>query len=326
MASPNVTELATVALRSRTRDLADNVTSNNALLARLKRRGNVVPFSGGRTILEELFYQENSTYTRYSGYDTLNITPQDVITAAEYDIKQVAISVSMSGLEQIQNSGRERVIDWLGARIENAEDSMTNGLSADVYSDGTANGSKQIGGLQHIVADTNTNTVGGISGTTWSFWKNVSQDATTDFGAAVSAGNIQSYMDRMIVQLVRGADRPDLIVADNTYYRAFLESMQAIQRISGADMAESGFTSLKYHGAGANCDVVLDGGIGGDCPANHMYFLNTKYLRLRPFSGRDMTVLGDDRYSVNQDAFVRLIGWAGNMTCRGRMFQGVLKD
>lgn len=326
MASPGLTELVTTTLRNRTRKLADNYTTNNALLMRLRERENVVPFDGGRTIVEELFYAENSTYTRYSGYDILNITPQDVITAAEYDIKQVAVSVSMSGTEQIQNSGKERVIDWLAARVENAEGSMMNGLSDDIYSSGTASGGKQIGGLQLLVADTPTNTVGGIDANTWTFWRNISYDATTDGGAPVTAANIQTYMDRVVVQIVRGRDKPDLIVTDNNYYNAYLQSLQAIQRIQSTNMAAAGFTALKYFGAGSDCDIVLDGGIGGGCPSNHMYFLNTKYIRLRPYSGRDMTVLGDDRYSVNQDAFVRIVGWAGNMTCRGREFQAVLRD
>jgi hypothetical protein len=327
MASPNLSEVATTSLRNRTKKLADNVMNNNALLYRLRERGNVRPFDGGRTILEELYYAENSTYTRYSGYDVLDITPQDVITAAEYDIKQVAVSVSMSGLEMIQNSGSERVIDWLGARVDNTETSMMNGMSDDCYSAGTASAGKQIGGLQLLVGDTPTSgTIGGIVANTWPFWQNISFDATTDGGAPVSAANIQSYMNRVAVQLVRGKDRPDLIIADNNYYRAYLESLQAIQRITSDTMAKAGFTSLKYLGAGGDSDVVLDGGIGGGCPTNHMYFLNTKYLALRPFSGRDMEVIGDDRYSVNQDAMVRIVGWAGNMTTRGRKFQGVLKD
>ncbi len=232
----------------------------------------------------------------------------------------------MSGTEQIQNSGKERVIDWLAARVENAEQSMANGLASDVYSTGTASGGKQIGGLQLIIADTPTNIVGGIDANTWTFWRNISFDATTDGGAAVTAANIQSYMDKVVVQVVRGKDRPDLIISDNNYYTAYLQSLQAIQRISSTSMAGSGFTSLKYFGAGMDSDVVLDGGIGGGCPTNHMYFLNTSYIRLRPYSGRDMTMLGDDRYSVNQDAMVRIIGWAGNMTCRGREFQAILKD
>ena len=169
-------------------------------------------------------------------------------------------------------------------------------------------------------------TYGGINRATWSFWRNVAFDATTDGGAAATSANIQSYMNRVAVQLVRGTDRPDLIVADNNYYRLYLESLQAIQRIGSTDSGGAGFTSLKYFGAGFNCDVFLDGGIGGSAPANRMYFINTKYLKFRPHRDRNFTAIGGDRQSVNQDAIVRLMGWAGALTCSGAQFQGILAD
>jgi len=323
MASPNLSEIVATTLRNRSKTLADNVTNNNALLFRLNERGNVKPFSGGRTIVEELFYAENSTYQRYQGYDVLNVSPSDVITAAEYDIKQVAVSVSISGLEQLQNSGSEALIDLLEARIENAESTMENNLASDCYSDGTADGGKQIGGLQLLVADSpTTGTVGGINRATWSFWRNVAFDATTDGGAAADSTNIQSYMNRTWRQLVRGKDAPDLLIGDNNYWTHYLESLQAIQRITNDKLAQAGFQNLKYMGA----DFVMDGGIGGACPTNHIYFLNTKYIRLRPHRDRNMEVIGGDRVPVNQDAMVRLVGWAGNMTLRAGRYQGVLKD
>lgn len=326
MANPNLGELVATTLRNRSAAIADNVTTNNVLLARLKERGNVKPFSGGRTILQPLFYQENSKYQAYSGWDVIDVAPTSVIDAAEYSIKQVAVPVSMNGLQQLQNSGKEQAIDWLEALVKNAEDSLANGMSDDIYSDGTGTGGKQIDGLQTQVADSpSSGTVGGISRTTWSFWRNISADATTDYGAAATSANIQSYMNRVAVQVVRGRDRPDLIVADNNYYRLYLESLQAIQRITSDKMAAAGFTSIKYLGMGGDCDVALDGGIGGGCPANHMYFLNTKYIHFRPHRDRDAVPLGD-RMSVNQDAFVRIIAWAGNMTMSGAKFQAVLKD
>lgn len=106
MASPNLDEIVTTTLRNRTGKLADNVTENNALLKRLKMRGNVKPVSGGRTIVQELEYAENGTFKRYSGYETLNINPSDVLTAAEFNYAQAAVAVSISGLEQLQNSGK----------------------------------------------------------------------------------------------------------------------------------------------------------------------------------------------------------------------------
>lgn len=323
MPSPNLSELVTTTLRNRTGKLADNVTKNNALLDRLKKRGNVKPVSGGRTIVQELEYAENSTYKRYSGYETLNIAPSDVFTAAEFDFKQAAVAVSISGLEELQNSGDEAIINLLSSRIKNAEKTMTNNIAGDCYSDGTADGGKQIGGLQLLVSKTpTTGTVGGIDRATWQFWRN----RATVSGTAADATNIQSRMNAMALSLVRGTDRPDLIVADSNYYAAYLASLQAIQRITSEDMAGAGFTSLKYFGHGGSADVVLDGGVGGFCPANTMYFLNTDYIHFRPHSQRNMVPIGDDRYAVNQDAMVKLIGFAGNMTLSNASLQGVLSQ
>jgi hypothetical protein len=91
-------------------------------------------------------------------------------------------------------------------------------------------------------------------------------------------------------------------------------------------MATLGFTSLKYLGAGKSMDVVLDGGIGGAIGANRMYMLNSEYIFLRTHKDRNMVPIGGDRMSVNQDAVVKMIGWAGNLTCSGAQFQAVIKS
>ena len=105
MASPNLTEIVTTTLYRRNKELADNVSNGNALLARLNEKGNVRPASGGRQIVEELEYAENSTFMYYSGYETLDISPSDVFSAAVFDWKQAAVNVSASGLEvEIKNN------------------------------------------------------------------------------------------------------------------------------------------------------------------------------------------------------------------------------
>lgn len=325
----NLTDIVTTTIQNRSGTLADNVTNNNALLKKLKERGNVKPFSGGNVILQEIMYNDVTTDNSgsYSGYDVIDITPNSPISAAQFDLKQYASAVSISGLEMLQNSGKEQVIDLLEGRIQVAEAQLMNEISVGIYSDGTGNGGKDITGLALAVsASPGSGTYGGINRTNWSFWRNVAFDATTDGGAAASSANIQSYMNRVAVQLVRGSDRPDIIVAGNNYYRFYLESLQAIQRITSEDSAGAGFASLKYFGAGFNCDVFLDGGIGGQLNTNRMYFLNSKYIFFRPHRDRNFVPFGGDRQSVNQDAMVKLIGWAGNLTCSGAQFQGVLTD
>ena len=324
MAVPNTSEIITTTIQKRNRKITKNILDNNALLFRLKQRGKVKPFSGGNVILEELDFAENSTYTRYSGYETLNHAASEVLSSAQYDIKQCAIAVSISGLEELQNSGQERMIDLYEARVQNAEDTLSNNFSDDVYSDGTADSSKQIGGLQHIVADApSSGTVGSINRASYSFWQNYAYDATTDGGAAATSSNIVKYMNQIWVNTCRGRDKVDLIVADNNYWKLYLEHAQNIQRIGNKDMVDAGYDVLKYMSA----DVVLDGGLGGGCPTNHMYFLNTRYLYLRPHSKRNFVPLDPKkRTSVNQDAAVSYIAWAGNVTCSFARGQGVLKD
>lgn len=322
MATPSSTwsEILTTTLYNRSEKLADNVSQNTALLKRLNSKGKVKPVDGGAAIIQELEYAENGTYVRYSGYDVLNISPSDVFTAAQFSFAQAAVAVSISGLEMLQNSGKEQVINLLESRIGNAERTMTNNISADIYSDGTASGGKQIGGLQLLVPDTPTSgTAGGIDRATWTFWQPQKQSfATAGFTAGPST--IQTMMNRLWMSQVRNSDKPDLIVADNTYYRYYLESLQAIQRIASEDMASAGFMSLKFMSA----DVVFDGGYGGDAPSAHMYFLNTDYLFYRPHKDRNMVPLDPDRFSVNQDAMVKLLAFAGNMTVSNSFLQGVL--
>lgn len=321
MASPNLSEIVTTTLQNRSLVLRDNVSKNNAILRTLNKKGKVKPVSGGRTIVQELEYQENSTYKRYAGYDTLNISPSDTFTAAEFNYAQAAVAVSISGLEQLQNSGPNAILDLLESRIGNAERTFRNNLSLDCYSDGTADGGKQIGGLALLVPDApSSGTVGGIARATWSFWRSIKFSATSDGSGAATVANIQSYMNRLYLQLVRGPDMPDTIIADNNYYRLYLESLQAIQRIADNDTAMAGFQTLKY----MNANVILDGGFGGGATSNHMWMLNTDYIYFRPHSERNMVPIGDDRFSVNQDAMVKLVGWAGNMTISNAFLQGVL--
>lgn len=321
MASPNLGEIITTTLRNRTGKLADSVSKNNALLNRLLEKGRVETVDGGRTIVQEIEYQENGTFKRYAGYDLLNIAPSDVMTAAEFDWKQAVAAISISGLEQRQNSGKEQIIPLLAKRIKNAQKTLRNNIALDCYSDGTADGGKQIGGLAAAVPNApTTGTYGGINRASWTFWQSQKYSGLTDGGGATSATNIQKYMNALWFKTVRGADHPDLIIADNNYYNLYLQSLQTIQRITSDKMAQAGFTSLKY----MNADVVLDGGFGGGAPVSQMYFLNTDYIFLRPDAQRNFVELGGERMNPNQDAIVKLIGWMGNLTASNMFLQGTL--
>lgn len=326
-ANSTVSDIIATTIQSRSGKLADNVTLNNAVLDRLRKRGNVRPFSGGNVILEEIMYNDSNTNNTnsYSGYETLNIAPNSPISAAQFSIAQYASAVTISGLEMLQNSSKEAIIDLLEGRVQVAEGQLLNRIQTDIYGNGTGNGGKNLTGLAAAVADSpSTGVYGGINRATWDFWRNQAFSGVTNGGAAVSAANIQSYMTQLAIKLVRGNDKADLIVADNNYYSLYVNSLQAIQRVTSAEEGAAGFASLKFYGGGTSADVVLGGGIGSQATANHMWFLNTNYIYFRPHTDRNFAPIGGERQSVNQDAVVKLIGWAGNLTSSGPQFSGVL--
>ena len=317
MASPNstFTELVSTTFRKHRKEIKDNVSTRIALLRYMKRRGNMQTEDGGLTIACPLDYAENGTYQRYSDWDTLNIAASDVISAAEYQWRQVAINVVASGRELRINSGDSRIINLAKSRIKNALRTFNNNFSVDMYSAGTL--SNQVNGLQAIVADTNTNTVGGIDASTWTFWRNKVRDAS-DESVTVSATTIENQMMLPLwLELDRGPDdHPDLIVMDNNYYQFFEGSQVSIKRHNDRASADAGFVSLKYKGA----DVLFDANV----PENHMYFLNTEYLKLVVHKDADLEQVEEQR-PVNQDGVVIPILWMGNLVCSNRAQQGVGK-
>jgi hypothetical protein len=323
-ANSAITDIIATTIQSRSGELADNLTQNNAILQRLQQKGNVNPFSGGNVILQEIMYNDPNTNNAnsYSGYEVLNIAPDSPISAAQFSICQYADSVTMSGLEMLQNSSKEAIIDLLDGRMQVSEARLLNRISGDLYLDGTGNGGKNITGLAAAVPDSPaTGTYGGIDRATWTFWRPI---ATT--GTTISATNILAKMTSTAIQLVRGTDKADLIVADNNFYSFYVNSLQAIQRITSEESGASGFASLKFYGGGTSADVVLGGGVGGQATANHMWFLNTNYIFFRPHKDRNFVPIGGERQAINQDAIVKLYGWAGNLTCSNSQLQGVLTN
>jgi len=322
-ANPSVTDIIATTLQSRTKKIADNVTKNNALLARLQQRGNVKTISGGNTILQELSFAENGNAGFYSGYDLLPVAAQDVISAAEFNIKQLACPVVMSGLEMLQNSGREQLIDLLEARINVAEATMANKLAQSIYSDGTGSGGKEITGLNAAVpSNPLTGTYGGIDRSAYSFWRSQLYDFSAQ-GVSPGSTTIQAALNSLWGSLVRGADRPDLVVLDNTYWTYYMTSLQAQQRFTDPATGSLGFPTVKF----MDSDVVLDGGLGGFCPASTGFMLNTKYIFLRPHAQRNMVALSPNRrYAINQDAEVQILAFAGNLSCSGAQYQGRIQN
>ena len=315
-ANSTFTELVTTTFRKHKKGFKDNLTNRNALLKRMYKRGNYRTEDGGLSIVEPLDYAANSTYQRYSDWDLLNISASDVLSAAEYPWKQIAIHVVASGRELRINSGESQIEKLVAARMKNAMRTFDNNFSSDLYSSGAL--SNQIGGLAAIIADTNTNTIGGIDANTWTFWRNTVFDLS-DNSVTISATTIEgSVMLPVWLSVDRGpSDQPDLIVTDNTWYSMYENSQVSLKRYTDKDTVDGGFIGLKYK----NADVIFDGNSG--ITASRMYFINTNYLKLVTHADADLETM-EKKEPVNQDGEVVPILWMGNMTCSNRKMQAVV--
>ena len=325
MATPSAvfTEMVTTTLRQSGTKVTDNVSDHNLLLSRMKAKGNIKTIDGGYEISEPLEYAENGTYQRYSGYEQLNTQASDVLTSAKYDWQQVALHVTASGKELRMNSGRNAMINLVKARKKNAMNTAKNQFSVDVYSDGSE--SNQIGGLANIIQTNGQGTVGGINSATYTFWRNQFKEMTgTDTAASPSVANaaaMKADMNNLWLSLVRGTDKPDTIVMTHDLYALYELGEQQLQRYASADLANSGFSTLKYKSA----DVVFDDNTNFGTTDEKAYFINSDYLYLVQHKEAQWTT-DEEKKPTNQDAVVIPMYWMGNMCCTNRDLQGVLFD
>lgn len=317
-ANASFSELSATTFRNHKSKVVDNISARNALLKRVKDNGSYIHEDGGLTLTYPLDYASNQTYQRYSDWDTLNISPSEVITSVEYPWMQLAVHVVASGREIRINSGESNIVKLVAARLKNAIRTFTNNFSADLYSSGSL--TNQIGGLQKIIADTNTNSVGGIDANLWSFWRNTVLDAS-DAVITPSATNFENgCMLPLWLSLDRGAgDSPDLIVMDSTYYTLFETGQLSLKRYNDTTKGTAGFTGLKYKSA----DVVFDSSASGT-PSAHAYFINSQYFKVVAHSQADMDEV-EAKVPLNQDGEIMPILWMGNVVCTNRALQGVIK-
>jgi hypothetical protein len=298
--------LISTTLANYQKKLTDNVFNDRVLTWYLKDKGQV-KLRGGTKIIEPLLYADNSTFGSYSGYDPIELTPQEGITAAEYEWRQLATSIAISGIEEAKNNGEQAVLDLLEAKVFQAEETMKEGLNTMLFADGSGNSSKDFNGLGNLVESGNT--VGGIDSSaldnTW--WRSYEENT----GGALT----EAYMRTAYNSVSRGKDQPDIALTTQTLFEKFESLLTPQVRYSDVKMANLGFQNLMFKGA----PVVYDPA----CTSGTMYFLNSKYIKLVGHSDRWFTQTPFVR-PENMDARYSLITAYGNLTVSNRKRLGKL--
>ncbi len=324
-------QILSTALEDRSRGYQDLVSDNNALLNVLQRKGLWRAYSGPR--IRETLQIAKQDAQWYSGYDFLENTPIELFNDAYFVPKMVAVPISLTMEEILNNEGENQIMDIMASYMDAAERSLMDTMDQALHGDGTEDGGKQLTGLRAAVPQVNDAGVyGGISRADYAIWRTGSYDADTDFptiGTQVNSTTVRPMYNTIIQARTRGRQAPDLIIASPEHYAAYEASVMEIQRVTNSSgLGSVGFRSLQYVGAGRQVEIVLDGGYGSNMPANTTYFLNTDTLRIRYNPNRNFDKLfeGDGQKPINQDAIAQYIGWMGEMTMTNPLFNAVLFD
>jgi hypothetical protein len=307
VSNPNFDALLSTTLANYRDQLTDNVFTARPLTYFLQDKGRIRMLNGGTKIVEPLIYGQNSTVASYSGYDSLSLSPQSGITAAEYDWKQYAASISISGIEEAKNNGEQEIINLLEAKIMQAEESLREGFNQMFFADGTGNSGKDWNGLGNIVEASGT--VGGINrGTAGNeYWRSYEENSAT----ALTLAQMATAYNTVSV----GNDHPDMILTTQTLFEKYEALLVPNLRYTDTKTADAGFQNLLYKAAPVVYDV--------HCTAGVVYFLNSKYLTLVGHSGK---WFAQTAFVSPEDVDARyaLIMCYGNLTCRNAKKQGKL--
>lgn len=338
MAVPNTDNITTTTLQLIRRRIADNIFKANPTAAYLLAKNRVMTQDGGKFIAEPLIYAVNNTTMSYSGYDRLNVAPTQELTEADYNWRQAAVSISISGEEELKNNGATAVFDLLQQKTRIAEMSLSQWLDEKMHEAVGTKTAKDPLGLDEIIDDRlNYSTLGSIDGNTFSFWRNqigFGGDGATTRNAGTGEDNdpheiattsttlLNEYLTRMMNNSGKGITSPDLIITAQAVFERYENDNRNLARkpLTDLSMLNVGFDNLMFKGAtmmwNENVKTV------SDVDFHVIYFLNSAHIGFTLHSRRNFTI-SNFVSPWDQDARVAQILLAGNMTCNNRRHLGV---
>lgn len=261
----------------------------------------------------------------------MNPVPAELFNDAEFTPKMVAVAVTLTNEEILNNSGTNQLMDVMESHILAAENELLDEVDISLQGNGTRFGGKELGGLQLAIPTVaNSGVYGGIDRSTQPVWRTGSYDAQSAFptiGTQVTSTTIRAMINTILAQRQRGRNSADLLLMSSEHYAALEASLVAQQRIvNESGLAKAGFTSLQFIGAGRTLEVVLDSGIGSNMPSNTTYGIDTDNLWIRYHPERNFDKIGRSMMPINQDAVVQYIGFMGELTMTNPLFQWKLYD
>jgi hypothetical protein len=265
--SVNIGELAASTMEFYHKSMVDNIFKKHALLDHLKQGGGVKKYPGGTKIRVPLMYSANGTVMTFGGADTLDLTYQNTLDAAEYEYEMYNVSIVFTLEDELKNSGEPQVMSLIEAKIKQAEMSISERLNQDLFNGTAAQG--EVIGLDTMISTSTT--VGNISGTTYAWWRG-NVDAT---GETLSVADMRTIKNSC--NLGNGGSNVSIIVTTQTLYEKYNSLLTATYSMSPSSseskrLGDGGFASVEFEGV----PVVFDEA----ATTGSMYMINKDNFKL----------------------------------------------
>lgn len=266
----NVGQTLAAAMPRFEKTFKDQVFDETPLLNFMKANGGIETKSGGASYVQVPLLHATGTSEWFSGTDSLDVSPVDTLDAAQFSWRNLNASISITLEDELNNTGKEQIVDLLEAKIMQAKLTISANLNESIYTGTGGEARKRIVGLQTLV---DTGTVGGIAGGTYADWR-AYKEAT---GGALTIAYIKTA--RNTINQGKGGSPVKIIVTTQTLFEKY-ESLLTptyqmdplVQSAEAKRLGDVGFTALSYAGIPMVYDL--------DCPSGEMYFLNAENLKL----------------------------------------------
>lgn len=333
MPNPSFDAIVTTTLKNYRKNLADAITAHQILWFMLKEKGFIREDEGGTSIVEPLLVGRNNTVKSYHGYDIIDTTPQEGISAAEYEWKQIAGSVTISGREEFQNQGQKtKILSLLESKVQQLQISMRLEVNRMLQGDGTGNGGKDFTGLGVLVEEGSAwSIVGGIDSNAHPYWRNqwlsvgtVQLHGTPNFSPLLNA------MRTLYNSCSRQTVKPTILLSSQAVFETYEASLTVNERWIDTKLGDAGFANLMYKGTPFAFDEDMpNAGVfpsaGQDTVNQELLMLNSDFLRFVIGKGKNF-VVSEMMKPENQDAKVSHVILYGNATTNNRARQGRLTN
>jgi hypothetical protein len=270
----------------------------------------------------------------YDGYDQLDVTPMDGVTTAFFDWRQAAVPISMSGKEQKQNRGEEKMIDLLDTKTQQAElgiqeffsKKLLQGLGGSSITSphvSPINGSSFLDPLAKLVAadPTAALTIGNIPQNTYTWWRN----QVTDFTGVTTFVGFEKKLRTLRNNCSKGVGgMPDLHILTQGVAELYEAALAARSRNPSYQVADIPFDNVSFHGKPATWDEFMPDWKNGTVTqtTGTWLMLNTQFWGVRVDKETNFTTT-PFRTPENQDAMTAQILWMGGVGTSNRRKQGV---